>query len=468
MEVDAAFLERARECAGFVYDAERLLLISHIDADGLTAAGVASQALDRAGVEHETWFSKQLDEDDLDRIEDEGFDTVLFTDFGSGLLDNVVDRDFTPVVADHHQPGGDCDLHLNPLLFDIDGSSELSGAGTAYFLAKALSKLSGDDNRDLSALAVVGAVGDMQDGDGGLSGVNRAVVENGVEAGVLEAKQDLQLFGRQTRPLPKLFQYSTDVRIPGVSNSQGGAAQMLEDAGVELKAAENGDWRRWSDLTDGEKQTVINAAFERCMQNGVPADKIDRLVGETYTLLEEEPGTLLRDASEFSTLLNATARYDRADVGFRVCKGERGEVLDEARELLRTHRRNLREGVQWVADEGVTELDNLQYFDAGDEIRDTIVGIIAGMSYNRSAVSRSKPILAFAENDEPDEKKVSSRATGRLVGGGLDLSEVMNECSAAVGGEGGGHDIAAGAQIPEDRVDDFLELADEKVGEQLS
>ncbi len=468
MEVDSGFWDKARECAEHIYGCDELLLISHIDADGLTAAGVASQALDRAGVEHTTWFSKQLDEDDLQEIETEGFDTVLFTDFGSGLLTDVVDRDFTPVVADHHQPDGDCRLHLNPLLFDIDGSSELSGAGTAYYLAKALGEIDGVDNRDLASIAVVGAVGDMQDSDGGLSGVNRSVVKDGVDAGVLEAKQDLQLFGRQTRPLPKLFQYSTDVRIPGVSNNQGGARELLEDAGVELKAEDNGDWRRWSDLGDGEKQTVINAAFERCMQNGVPADKIDRLVGETYTLLDEEPGTLLRDASEFSTLLNATARYDEADVGFRVCKGERGETFMEAKELLRTHRRNLREGVQYVADNGVTELENLQYFDAGDEIRDTIVGIIAGMSYNRSAVSRSKPILAFAETDEPGEVKVSSRGTGRLLGKGLDLSVVMSECSSAVGGEGGGHDIAAGAQIPEENVDEFLDLADELVGEQLS
>ncbi|MFW5929688.1 MAG: DHHA1 domain-containing protein [Halobacteriota archaeon] len=466
MEVSPSFLERAGVCAERLGDADDLLLISHIDADGLTAAGVASQALDRADVDHDTWFSKQLDADDLDRIETEGYDTVLFTDFGSGLLDDVVDREFTPVVADHHQPRGDCPHHLNPLLFDIDGSSELSGAGTAYFLARALGDIAGFEARDLAALAVVGAVGDMQD-KGGLSGVNRVIVREGVEAGVLEAKQDLMLFGRQTRPLPKLFMYSTDVRIPGVSNNQGGATELIREAGVALED-DVGGARRWSDLTEMEKQSVINAAFERCMSRGVPADKIDRLVGETYTLLDEEPGTELRDASEYSTLLNATARYDRADVGFGVCKGDRDGLLDEARDLLRTHRRNLRSGVEYVAREGVVELENLQYFDAGDEIRDTIVGIIAGMSYNRSAVSRSKPIVAFADSDEDGEKKVSSRATGRLVGRGLDLAEVMSACSAEVGGDGGGHDIAAGAQIPSDSVDDFLALADDMVGRQLS
>jgi single-stranded-DNA-specific exonuclease len=466
-ELDDGFLERAHDCAGFLRDADDLLLISHIDADGLTSAGVASTALDRAGVEHETRFSKQLDDKDLDGIEEAGHDVVLFTDFGSGILDEVLTRDFTPVVADHHQPAPDAEAeyHLNPLLFDIDGSSELSGAGTAYVLGRALEGEDGD-NRDLAALAVVGAVGDMQNQGGGLSGANKVVVREGVEAGVLEAKQDLLLFGRQTRALPKLLEYSTDVFIPGVSKNSAGAKELLEEAGVEAK--EDGNWRRWVDLSEDERRLLTNALFSKCVENGVDSSEIEELVGETYTLLEEKPGTELRDASEFSTLLNSTARYDRADVGFSVCKGDRDEALAEARELLRGHRRNLRNGVEYVGDNGVTEMDNVQYFDAGDEIQDTIVGIIAGMSYSKSCVNRGKPVIAFADVEEDGEKKVSSRATKSLVRRGLNLAEVMSECSSAVGGDGGGHDIAAGATIPEGSVKEFVDEVDAVVEEQIS
>ncbi len=466
-DLDDGFFERARECAEFLREAGDVLLISHIDADGLTSAGIASAALDRAGVGHETRFSKQLDDEDLEEIEGSGHDVVLFTDFGSGILDEVVERGFTPVVADHHQPSqdGDCDHHLNPLLFDIDGSSELSGAGTAYVLARALEG-DGADNRDLAALAVVGAVGDMQNQGGGLSGANRAVVREGVDAGVLEAKQDLLLFGRQTRPLPKLLEYSTDVFIPGISKNSSGAKELLEEAGVETK---NGDgWRRWVDLSEVERERLTNALFRKCVERGVDSSEIEELVGETYTLLNEEPGTELRDASEFSTLLNSTARYERADVGFAVCKGDRGEALAEARELLRGHRRNLRNGVEYVGENGVTKLDNVQYFDAGDEIQDTIVGIIAGMSYSKSCVDRTKPVVAFADTDEEGEKKVSSRGTKSLVRRGLNLAEVMSECSSAVGGDGGGHDIAAGATIPEGAVQEFVDEVDTVVEEQIS
>ena len=466
-DLNDGFLERARECAEFLREADDVLLISHIDADGLTSAGIASAALDRAGVGHETRFSKQLDDEDLEEIEGSGHDVVLFTDFGSGILDEVVERGFTPVVADHHQPSqdGDCDHHLNPLLFDIDGSSELSGAGTAYVLARALEG-DGADNRDLAALAVVGAVGDMQNQGGGLSGANRAVVREGVDAGVLEAKQDLLLFGRQTRPLPKLLEYSTDVFIPGISKNSSGAKELLKEAGVEAK---NGDgWRKWVDLSEVERERLTNALFRKCVERGVDSSEIEELVGETYTLLNEESGTELRDASEFSTLLNSTARYERADVGFAVCKGDRGEALAEARELLRGHRRNLRNGVEYVGENGVTKLDNVQYFDAGDEIQDTIVGIIAGMSYSKSCVDRTKHVVAFADTDEEGEKKVSSRGTKSLVRRGLNLAEVMSECSSAVGGDGGGHDIAAGATIPEGAVQEFVDEVDTVVEEQIS
>ncbi|WP_336001354.1 DHH family phosphoesterase [Halorientalis halophila] len=460
--------DRAAACAERLRRAEAVLLASHIDADGLTSAGIAATALERAGIDFEVVFKKQLDPDEIATIAAREEETVLFTDFGSGQLDAIGEHeaagDFTPVIADHHQPAEtETEFHLNPLLEGIDGASELSGAGASYVLARALED-DGVDNRDLARLAVVGAVGDMQAVGGELVGANREIVAEGVEAGVLEEGTDIAFYGKQTRPLPKLLEYASEVRIPGISNNQSGAIRFLDGLGLDLK--EDGEWRRWVDLTDDERQTVASSLVQRALQKGVPADKVDALVGTTYTLLAEPSGTELRDASEFSTLLNATARYERADVGLAVCLGDRDEGLERARKLLRNHRRNLSEGLQWVKETGVTREEHLQWFDAGEEIRETIVGIVAGMAVGVDGVDRDRPIVAFARKNE-DETKVSSRGTGRLVAQGLDLSAVMGEASAAVGGGGGGHDVAAGATIPAGREAEFVEHADELVGEQL-
>ncbi|MFD1513949.1 single-stranded-DNA-specific exonuclease RecJ [Halomarina rubra] len=479
--------DHAAACADRLLAAEEVLLASHIDADGLTSAAVAATGLERAGIEFETVFKKQLDAHEIATIAATDYDTVLFTDFGSGQLDDIArherEGDFTPVIADHHKPAAvpdsqsgssqtssgppETEFHLNPLLFGIDGASELSGAGAAYVLARELGKATTDDpeaNTDLAALAVVGAVGDMQASGGELHGANAGIVAEGVAAEVLGEATDLALYGRQTRPLPKLLEYSSDVYIPGISNSQSGAVGFLSDLDVDLKSG--GEWRTWVDLTADERQTVASALVRRAIQRGVPAHKIDGLVATTYTLLDEPEGTELRDASEFSTLLNATARYERADVGLAVCLGDRDGALDRARDLLTNHRRNLSEGLRWVQNEGVTREDHVQWFDAGTHIRETIVGIVAGMAVGSDGVDREVPILAFAsKNDE--ETKVSARGTHALVRAGLDLSAVMGEASAAVGGKGGGHDVAAGATIPAGQERAFVECADDIVGEQL-
>ncbi|UTF54195.1 DHH family phosphoesterase [Natronosalvus rutilus] len=489
-----ALEERATACAEHLLECDRVLLASHIDADGLTSAAVAASALERAGLPFETVFEKQLDAEAIEAIAATDYDTVLFTDFGSGQLDIIADHedagDFTPVIADHHQPAeADTTYHLNPLLFGINGASELSGAGASYVLARALAEAGEEsgtagtvetageptatdggaataraDNRDLAALAVVGAVGDMQASGGELHGANAKIVAEGVEAGVLETATDLALYGKQTRPLPKLLEYASDVDIPGISNDGNGALRFLDGLGLELKR--DGEWRCWATLTSEEKQTVASALVKKAVTSGVPAHKIDDLVGTSYVLATEPVGTELRDASEFSTLLNATARYERADVGLGVCLGDRDEALERARQLLREHRRNLSNGIDLVTREGVTREDHVQWFDAGDRIRETIVGIVAGMAVGNAGISRSMPILAFA-NKNDEEVKVSARGTHSLVRKGLDLSVVMGEASRAVGGDGGGHDVAAGATVPAEKKDEFVEHADAIVGEQL-
>jgi len=493
--------ERAAACAERLRAADSVLLASHIDADGLTSAAIAATALERAGLDFEVVFKNQLDDAEIASIAAREYDTVLFTDFGSGQLDCISAHeaagDFTPVIADHHQPADTgTEYHLNPLLEGIDGASELSGAGASYVLARALAETSDGaatdggqandgsvpaseyadggaagagvegvaDNRDLAGLAVVGAVGDMQAVGGELHGANANIVAEGVAAGVLDEGTDLALYGKQTRPLPKLLEYSSEVRIPGISNDESGAIAFLDGLGLDLK--EGGEWRRWVDLTDEERQTVASSLVQRAIKRGVSAEKVDGLVATTYTLTAEPKGTELRDASEFSTLLNATARYERADVGLAVCLGDREAGLERARKLLRTHRRNLSEGLQWVKSEGVTREDNLQWFDAGDAIRETIVGIVAGMAVGVEGVDPDTPIVAFARKSD-EETKVSARGTGRLVAQGLDLSVVMGEASEAVGGGGGGHNVAAGATIPAGEERAFIDRADEIVGDQL-
>jgi RecJ-like exonuclease len=317
-------------------------------------------------------------------------------------------------------------------------------------------------NYDLVSIAIVGAVGDLQDSrEGRLLGLNRYVLQEGIEGRYIEATRDLRLFGKQTRPVYKMLEYTFDPYLPGISGNEKGAIEFLESLGIPLK---DGDlWRRWINLSRDEKVAIVSGLVRICIEAGLPIKLIKRLVGETYILLREEEGTELRDAMEFSTLLNATARYGYCDIGLKVCLGDRGEAFKKARNLLRNHRRNLSNGLKLVDEIGITELENIQYFHAGNEILDTIVGIVAGMCFSKANLN--KPIVAFAYTE--DGVKVSARATQRLVERGVHLAKAIKIASEKVGGSGGGHSIAAGATIPKGAENEFLRELDRIIGQQL-
>ncbi|MCK4652144.1 MAG: DHH family phosphoesterase, partial [Methanosarcinales archaeon] len=93
--------QRADECAAAIRRHGEVRVVSHIDADGLTAAAIMCHALDRLGIEHSVRFVKQLDKEILDEVADANIPTV-FTDLGSGMLSDMP-RGMDVVIADHHQ-----------------------------------------------------------------------------------------------------------------------------------------------------------------------------------------------------------------------------------------------------------------------------------------------------------------------------------------------------------------------------
>ena len=448
--------KKARELAEVLKRQDEVLVVTHTDADGITSGSIALESLNRIGIECDIEFVKQLDEKTIEKIADKG-KFVWFTDLGSGSLGLIIKHKIDCVITDHHDPDGYYRFQLNPHDFKYSGTYDLCGSTTTYLVAKNLGF-----NYDLVSIAIVGAVGDLQDSkECRLIGLNREILLEGVRGRYIDIVKDLRFFGKQTRPVYKMLEYTFDPYLPGISGNEKGAIEFLESLGIPLK--EDDKWRRWIDLSKDEKRTIVSALIRICIDSGVPLNTIKRLVGETYILLREEEGTELRDAMEYSTLLNATARYGECEIGLKVCLGDRGEAFRRARNLLMNHRKNILEGLKLVDEIGITELEHIQYFHAGNEILDTVVGIVAGMCFSKANLN--KPIIAFAYTD--DGVKVSARATQRLVERGVNLAKAIRIAAEKVGGSGGGHDIAAGALIPRGTEDEFLKILDELIGQQL-
>ncbi|MBI5001215.1 MAG: DHH family phosphoesterase [Euryarchaeota archaeon] len=458
--------EQAGRAAERVLSSKRVLVVTHIDADGICAAALASSLLDRAKIKHEVTFLKKLDSAAIETIKTQKPETVWFTDFGSGAIPEL--SGLNAVIADHHVPApsnpsaaarrdlvalaealdGSDIPHVNPHLEGRDGGTDLSGAGATYLIGKEMTKSSAE----LAHIAVVGAVGDLQDREGGLAGTNRAILEEARKAGVIEVVKDISFFGRETRPLHKFLQYASEPRLPGISGDEDACIRFLIDAGVRLKEGES--WRRWIDLSRGERASLSSRLKGLLEDNGIKAE----LEREVYVLPRETPGTPVHEAKEFATMLNSCGRYGKGDVALRIAKGDRRESYYAGLDLQDGHRRNLVDFLQVVRDIGVQRRGLLQYFNADDMIAETVLGTVAGMALNSGLADCGIPIFAFARAD--DGVKVSARGTRLLVEKGLDLSELMRLASEKVGGKGGGHRVAAGATIPPGTEEAFLGAAE--------
>lgn len=455
-------LNRAEKIADIIKKSEHVHVVTHIDADGITAGSIALQTLERIGRETSVDFVKQLDQDFLEKLKDKSYELVWFTDLGSNI--DFKGNKFDMVVTDHHicSEETNYDFHLNPHLFNIDGSVEISGAGVTYLVSRAIDK----KNMDLSQLAVVGACGDLQDRKfSRLTGFNRDYILNdGVKTGFVKPKIDVTFFGRETRPIHKLLQYASDPILPGLSGRETACINFLEENGIRMKDGDN--WRRWIDLSKHERRRILSSIVELLLTKGFGYKTVDKIIGEVYCLEKEVEGTEVHDAKEYATLLNSTARYGQYEVALKVCLGDRGKYLEKARNLLLGHRANIVEGLQFAKEEGIQRREYIQFFHAGTGIRDTIVGIITNMLLNSEDINSDLPIIGFAEK-ENGEIKISARGTQRLVEKGLNLSAAVKKAASALNGVGGGHNIAAGATIPKGKEEEFLDLVENEIRNQL-
>jgi RecJ-like exonuclease len=63
--------------------------------------------------------------------------------------------------------------------------------------------------------------------------------------------------------------------------------------------------------------------------------------------------------------------------------------------------------------------------------------------------------------------KISARTIDTITGKGVNLAEALRIAAEKYAGKGGGHNIAAGAQVPIHDLEPFLKLVDDLVKKQL-
>jgi single-stranded-DNA-specific exonuclease len=466
------FLDSASQAAKAILETVKengvIHVFSHLDADGLAAAGIIGRALFRLDAKFRIRITQWIDEKIVEEILSEKPHLIVFTDLGSGYIDVLNEKlaDFRIVILDHHQVSGEQTVnivHVNPHLYGIDGARDISGSGVAYFAAKAMDKA----NVDSAPVAVVGALGDLQDkyDQRMLGGLNEKIVEDAKSTGLLTVEKDLIFFGRETRPIHRTLASTTNPFIPGISGEEDKSLAFL--VSLDIKPKHGDKWRALRDLSEEEKKRLCSALADYLLSKGLHYE-VSNLIGHVYILNHEESWTPLRDAREFCVLLNGTGRMDKPSLGVAVCMGDRGSALEEANKVLREYRRTIGKYLGWVMEkpERMEELENIYVVHGEDFLEDKIVGAISSI-LSMSLPNHEKPLIMYANVKEEEMAKFSARTVDIVTNKGVNLGEVMQVAAEKFLGKGGGHNVAAGAQVPIKNIKTFIKLVDELVGKQL-
>src|SRR5213594_269974 len=433
-----------------------VLLATHFDADGISAGSIMLSALNRLPALTHLRVIDRIDEKILEDIEQIQSGLVIFTDIGSGYLDIIskILRNRDIVIADHHQPLGDPVgvHHFNTHILGFDGSEEISGAGTAYLLAKALDSR----NVDLSPMAIVGALGDQQDkaAKRGFKGLNSEILKDAVDSRLIEVKQDLIFFGRQTRPVHRAIASTTDPFLPGLSGEEDRCLALLDAARVPTKIDDR--WRTISDLSLDEKQRIVEKIVAHIISLNLKGEIIMDLIGSVYSLLREDTGTSLRDGREFATLLNACGRMNRAALGIAIGVGDRGDSYNAAQEVYSQYKTTLSKYMNWIAasPNAMRRGRHVVIVNGNGVIDENMTGAVSSLVSSSNLFGDKVTIVTTVTAS--GDAKVSTRATERLVEKGVNLGKTLQSLAPRHSGVGGGHAIAAGATIPKIELERFL------------
>lgn len=461
--------EAAKEVAEFIKEKALegffFIIICHIDCDGLTSGAIMGKALMRINAPFQIRAIKQFEEVALKECFEQSR-IIILTDMGSGSLDIIskVDGSNRIIILDHHQPmleyvGEFKGVHINPHLFGLNGAIDISGSGVAYVVAKALNPL----NVDLSPLAVVGAIGDMQNRneERRLVGFNEIIVKDAVESGLLKIERGLLLAGRETKRLHEALALTLTPLIPGISGEEDKALAFLTSINIPVKTGHF--WRTPADLTRDEEIRLLDNLTAYMASRGVPQEEIMQLVGESYTLIGEQRFTPFRDCREFSALLNACGRLGKCGLGISIAMGDRSKnTLDEAHATLDAYRKTLAMLVGGVIQNPsrLINTNELVIVNGSGLIPDSLLSTIASIL---SSSYDMKPLIAFTDTPE-GMVKVSARVPRPLISTGINLAHIIANAAKSVGGTGGGHDVAAGALIPPEKKNDFLRIISSILG----
>ncbi|MEA3143830.1 MAG: single-stranded-DNA-specific exonuclease [Thermoplasmata archaeon] len=411
------------------------LLACDNDADGLCAAAVMAQALLRSGHRFTIRASRDKTEASYRALFEEPWDGLVLLDKGSshlGVLASLAQPGRPVLVVDHHNLPAEMPVGvtlLNPRAEGLDGSRDASAATTAAALALALC---GEPALAWGPIGLAGAVGDWQH-MGGWQGWNLELLERCRAAGHLRAVPMPPLMGLG------LAEALANVQppVPGAETPTAARA-LLGSVGVDPD-------REVDELDEEGRTRLVSAIVAAHLAAGSAPPPPDRLVVPV-----DVSAKLGKSLRQVFRVVDACGRGGAAATALAFLMGDPAAAA-EAQAMFTAYRAALLEGIHALRAGGATARGGMQV--AWTRNPDH-TGMVAGIGIAH-VVDDRLPLVVLARR--PDGLvQVSTRGTHAQVAAGLDLGAACHAAARAVGSEGGGHPVAAGAVVPEGKVEAFL------------
>ncbi len=415
--------ERLKNARELIDKGDEFRILTHYDVDGICAGGIIAHYLLKNEKRFHISFFRNMDKEEiLDIISKE--DYVIMSDMGSSLIDSL---EGNVIVLDHHKPPGDNEkiLHINPHLDGYNGAHDACGSTLAYMLTR---------EKEMVPFFLAGVFGDKQH-LGGLTGLNKELFDELS----LELKKELVLHGN----IVNAILYSTEPFFPGLSGKQDEIERMLRDLGIQpTKEIEK--------LSKEEKTKLVSMLSLNLIKNSKLPE-----AGRFVFDFDVNFGTSIRYLTE---LIDSSARTDNQSVALAYILGD--ESAKERMELLRReYKSKVIDGLYKMLD-NLFEMEHLQYFFADDSYLSSSLATVGSLYLLNP---RKATVGIFVD----DMVHISARGSRYLVPK-VHLGDIMREAASKFGGNGGGHDIAAGATIPKGTEEDFLKEVDMLIGKSLS
>jgi RecJ-like exonuclease len=419
-----------------------ILVVSHFDTDGITSAAIFGRCLKRLDKNFSFKIIKSLDKEFIESLPKNK--VIVFLDLGSGSIEEISNLTNEVFIVDHH------DINLKSLLPEnihivnphlYPEGEEMSASCMSYIVSRELAK----KDANSADLAIIGMVGDVLETKIG------PIVNTILKEGEVTLRKGLLLYP-STRPLNKALEYCSNPYIPGVTGNPLGSLDVLREANIEFTKK---GYKSLIELDEEEMKRLVTSIMLRIPDH----ERMKDFIGNLFLI---KFFNRLEDARELSALINACSRMGESQTALLFCMGNE-TAKKNAESIYIKYKQSLIEALNHMNNHPKIEGKQYVILNAKDKIQDTIIGTVASIMSMSAMYKEGTIVITMAYNQ--DKIKVSSRICGRGKNeeDPRNLKEIMDEITELLGGESGGHKMAAGCVISKDKEEAFIELVKRKL-----